>query len=239
MPETAPTIINLPGLEQTELQTIAGDVTIIQAESRLTIPQLILEGEEDAFEHEYSAGRLQVNENGNNSISISNVSRGGVNIRGGSFSNVVISGGSSIIIGGVDVTNSIVIQGGNPQPRRLKLLLPADQIASHDVGTVSGDVEIEAISSRRLIVGTTSGDIAVRKVLADTGDIRTISGDVDLEDSRFTNPVRIKTTSGDISVDRSHAPSWLAKTISGDIRGSANTGEWDTKTVSGKTKLRP
>lgn len=230
---------NLPDLASTNFELLSADLTIVGGFQELTVPRLILEGEEDAFEQTFSSrGQLRVRENG--------TSPGGVAI-GRSFNSVVVGSGrmSGIIISGVSgsvsINNRSVNVGSNTVgsgPRKASLFLPAEHSVSHDIGTASGDVYAERIVADVMKVTSASGDIALRSSKVVAMRLGAASGDIDVDDTQFTEIVTIRTIGGDINVSDSQAPGWIISTISGDIRAKNTQGKIDGSSMSGRLRIR-
>lgn len=231
--------IELPGLVTSRLGLLSADVQVGTGSPDLVHPQLLLEGGDDAFEHSFRDGRLNLDEKSDGNGNVTVVSTGGgqssVFIGGGNFSGIIVSGGS-VRVNGREVfgdSESIV----SAARRRASLLLPPGHLASHDIDSAAGDIELEGLTARVLKVASQSGDIAVRGVTTESVTLNTMSGDVEIEDTRSETPVSAKTMSGDIDVSGSEAPSWRLNTMSGDVKVRSTSGEVDAKSMSGRTRV--
>lgn len=236
--ENPRTPIELPELTSTRFGLASADVRVTTGGAELVHPQLVLEGEDDAFEHSFTDGRLNVRENSQGGTVITQVGRGrGFSsvVIGGSFEGVVISGGS-IRVNGMDISagDSASISTAR---RRASLLLPEGHPASHDIDSQAGDVELEGLTARILKVATQSGDIALRGSQAEAVTLKTMSGDIEIEDTKSPSSVSANAMSGDIDVIGSEAPSWRLSTMSGDVKVKATQGEVDASSMSGRTRI--
>jgi hypothetical protein len=230
--------INLPELTLSRFGMLSADVHVSTGDADLVHPQLTLEGDEDAFDHSFNDGRLNVREKADHGTIVTHVGASGrsVVIGNGNFNGVVVSGGS-VRVDGVD----ILVGGGSASVhsarRRASLILPPGHPASYDIDTKSGDVDLESLTARALKVATMSGDIALRGSEVSTVMLNSMSGDVEVEDTKSETSVSVKTMSGDIDVTDSEAPSWRLTTMSGDIKAKATKGEVDASSMSGRTRV--
>jgi hypothetical protein len=237
--------IELPGLTQSQIDTVAADVEVKAGAPDLTHPQLHLEGDKDAFTHSFENGRLSLKENVDSSTTV--ISGSGINVVSGRriISGATISSisGGSIQISGGDIfvgPGTTINIGGDIQGaarRRASLLLPPEHKADHDVSTISGDIELESLTAKVLKVASRSGNLALQGARADVVTLKTVSGDVELNEVAATNPVSAESVSGDVDVRGGSAPSWRLRTISGNVTARGAQGEVDTSTVSGRTRV--
>ena len=232
-----PQPIVLPELVQTEFELAAADLFVQTGEQGLAHPQLVLEGEEDAFTHSYKDGVLHVKENMQNGSIFEFGTRGSRFYASipSSVNRIRIVGGS-VSINGVEITGDGV-SVGSAAPRRASLLLPAGISVSHDIDTMSGDIELAALSARVVYVASKSGSILVRNTEAGDINLKTMSGAIDLEAVRSSAPVRAESMSGSIAVGQSVAPSWRLKTMSGNVTARSTEGRVDASTMSGRTRV--
>jgi hypothetical protein len=231
--------IELPELTSTRFGLASADVQVTTGGSELVHPQLVFEGEDDAFEHSFTDGRLNVRENSQGGTVVNRIGSGrgfsSVIIGNGNFDGVVISGGS-IRVNGMDISvgDSASISTAR---RRASLLLPQGHPASHDIDTKAGDVELEGLTARILKIATQSGDIALRGSQVEAVTLKTMSGDVEIEDTKSPSSVSATTMSGDVDVSGSEAPSWRLSTMSGDVKVKTTKGEVDASSMSGRTRI--
>ncbi len=250
--------VDLPGLKSSEIDLMSADVRIGQAESGTEHPQLLLEGGSDAFKHSFNDGHLTVQEGGESDITIdgdstvviSGVDKSRINIQGGRIraGGVVIgsniSSRGSVQIGNVQVSSgkdgTRVVLGGdiNESARqRATLLLPEGHMASHNISTQSGDIDLENLTARILKIATQSGDLALQSVGVESISAETQGGDVDMEGVKSSSTVKAKTMAGNVTLRDSSAPAWNLETMSGNIRAKSVEGELDTSTMSGRTRV--
>jgi len=236
--ENPRTPIELPELTSTRFGLAFADVQVTAGGTELVHPQLVLEGEDDAFEHSFIDGRLNVRENSQSGTIVTQIGRGrGFSsvVIGNSFEGVVISGGS-IRVNGMDINVGDSASVSTAR-RRASLLLPQGHPASHDIDTKSGDVELEGLTARLLKIASQSGDIALRSSEVEAITLKTMSGDVEIEDTKSPTSVSASAMSGDIDVSGSEAPSWRLSTMSGDINVKTTKGEVDASSMSGRTRI--
>jgi hypothetical protein len=242
--------IELPGLIDSRVDLFSGDFFIGTGRSDSANSQLILEGDEDAFEHTFNNGKLTLNEKSSGDGNITLIS-------GGGSSSIFIGNvtGSSIIVNGRDVLagDRTNISG---TPRKATLLLPTGHQGSHYIKTISGDVELESLVAKELRIVTTSGDIDIEgltarelKIVSTSGEIaingaqsesiemKTTSGDIDIDEMKSQKGVSAKTISGNVDLTDSEAPSWELGTVSGNIKVKATQGKVNAKSVSGRVKI--
>ncbi len=134
------------------------------------------------------------------------------------------------------------------------LYVPAGWHGSMDIGTGSGDVDIDLPLSA-LSVHSGSGDVSIRayegcqkvRVNSASGDIRlngsamivnlnATSGDIDMS-GRADCSLRVSTTSGDADLLQVRTDVLVCKTTSGDLTFSGEAREIDYKAVSGDISL--
>lgn len=242
--QSRPQPIELQGLTQSQIDTVAADVEVKTGNPDLLHPELHLEGDKDAFTHSFENGRLSLKENTDDSTTvISGANFGIVNARGRTVVGGMVISGGSIHVGGGDVfvspgtrvTIGSDIQGA--ARRRASLLLPQSHEASHDISTTAGDVELEALTARVLKIASKSGDIALQGAEAEVVTLKTMSGDVELDDVNAKTPVSAETMSGDVDVRNGSAPSWRLRTMSGDVTVRGAKGEVEASTMSGRTRV--
>lgn len=232
--------IELPELTSTQFGVTMADVSVSTGGADLMHPQLTLEGEDDAFQHTFVDGMLDVREKDSGAnVVISNRGRGGSysSISIGGISGGLIIGGGSVRINGVEISGTDNISIGSAAHRRAALLLPPNHAASHRIDTASGDVELDTLTAKVIRIASKSGDIVVRSSQVDNLTLKTMSGDVEIEDTQSPNDVSAETMSGDVDVSGSHAPSWRLSTMSGDVKVKATTGTVDASSKSGRTRI--
>ena len=242
--QSRPQPIELLGLTQSQIDTVAADVEVKTGSPDLLHPQLHLEGGDDAFTHSFENGRLSLRENKDDSTTVMLGGNFGIiNTNGRTVVGGMVISGGSIHIGDGDVfvdRGTRVFIGDDFQGaarRRASLLLPKDHEASHDVSTAAGDVELEALTARVLKVVSKSGDIALQGAKVDVATFKTMSGDVELGDVTSQTPVSAETMTGDVDVRGGAAPSWRLRTMSGDVSVRGATGEIEASSMSGRTRI--
>lgn len=93
---------------------------------------------------------------------------------------------------------------------------PNVKFDSFEIKTVSSDVEICDVNSKKYLISTVSGDFNIEKINADEVRINTVSGDLDILRIKSNN-LRISTISGDADVSYIDVINAVFDTISGDI----------------------
>ena len=245
--------IDLPGLKSSAIDTLSADVRVGQTEPGAEHPQLLLEGDEGAFDHTFENGHLTVNEGGGDDITVrgngstviiggggSSVSVNGRNVRAGNVivgSNITMRNGVMRVSGGEGTSVVIGDDIEDSARRRALLLLPEGHEASHDISTQSGDVDLDKLTARVLKVASQSGGLALEGVSAEKADLETMSGNIDMAEVTSPAPIRAKTMSGNVDMQGGSAPSWNVETMSGNIRAKSVEGELDTSTMSGRTRV--
>ncbi|WP_405393475.1 DUF4097 domain-containing protein (plasmid) [Streptomyces sp. NBC_01102] len=135
---------------------------------------------------------------------------------GGSNSQTVIIGGSTVEIEAVVPEGSMVIG------RTDSADMTADgTLASVSGSTQSGDVTVG--DSPNIVARTQSGDVRLGRT--DVVDAHTMSGDIKIKD--FGGTAKLKTMSGDIDVHATAGGDIDAKTMSGDIEVTATQAALD------------
>lgn len=107
-----------------------------------------------------------------------------------------------------------------------------------DLGSVSGDVDLEGYEGPELCCHTVSGDAEVMSTRADKLGCSSVSGDIRVKGMAFN--AECSSTSGDVSLEFLNAPSLVnCSTVSGDVRvvmpASAEV-QANLSTVSGDRK---
>lgn len=229
-----PQSVELPDLLSTEFNMSTADVTIGTGEPGLLNPILTLEGEDGGFIHTFENGHFKITENdtesnsGSSRIVMENIAAGNMDI-----GNIVIESGS--FYGGD--SDSTTVTAKDVAKRKASLLLPFDHSASHHVGTRTGNVELEQLTSKVLRVASRAGHVAINGAQAEDMELETRSGPISVKDTRSENPVSVKTRSGHLNVSGCEAPSWKLSTRAGDVTVENTRGTVDATTRSGRTRV--
>ena len=152
-------------------------------------------------------------------VEVSNIS-GSVDVIGWSRDSVEVSGelGKNVeeLIferEGDRVTIKVKVPKKNSRNISSDLVIRVPEASSVDVGTVSADIDVEAVLGEQRL-HTVSGDVEAETVSADCS-FQSVSGDVEVEGGRNDLDVRANSVSGDVTLFR----------IAGEVRAETVTGE--------------
>lgn len=106
------------------------------------------------------------------------------------------------------------------------------------VKTVSGDMEVQNVSSASLDANTTSGEIHVQNIRAASFSLSSVSGDLSILNTVISGRISLKTTSGEIEFSDLDGEEIRIKSVSGDVEGSLLSGKnFVTTTTSGSVRV--
>lgn len=116
------------------------------------------------------------------------------------------------------------------------ILLPRSSGIAVEIGTTSGDFQVDNLELGSLRLSSTSGDANLSGLIMNSCKVTSTSGDVDAEQVTVRENVQLNTTSGDVNWNGS-CTSFKASSVSGDVELEGRFLTAEIKTVSGDAEI--
>lgn len=101
----------------------------------------------------------------------------------------------------------------------------------------SGDIDFGEIeASGKAVIKTVSGDLDIEYLSSPTVKFSTVSGDADIEEV-IADSFKISSVSGDVDIEKAKAKSVEVSVVSGDVEISGDVGQYRTSCVSGSVTI--
>jgi len=112
------------------------------------------------------------------------------------------------------------------------------ELNKFNVNVVSGDIEVNSITSKGVQLKSTSGDIELENIKVEKGEITTVSGDIELVDFYCKGNLSLSSVSGDYEVSKGSVEGdFVLHTVSGDFEIENVKAEYSSlQSVSGDIK---
>jgi len=136
------------------------------------------------------------------------------------------------------VPNNVVINGFNYTTVSGDAELNGITSKDCKIKTTSGDLEVANLTSGDIKISTVSGDIEMASVKAQSFEISLISGDLEIEKTVVDGTMYFHSVSGDIELSEVECQEATLKTVSGDLEGKEfYPNEVTLKSVSGDINI--
>lgn len=121
---------------------------------------------------------------------------------------------------------------------KVTLYVPSAYQNNFDLGSVSGEINMQDATADALELHTTSGSIEVSNVQSDTLDMDSVSGELTAEGGSFEK-VTADTVSGEINLEAQRMNEIKANSTSGEVNAFLNEmpARVDIDTISGSAKV--